>query len=290
MKKMFIALFLGVLFTLPSLEAQMIKTPALSPKAKVQQTVGLTEVHIEYSRPSMRERTIFAADGLVPFGEMWRTGANASTKIEFSDDVTINGEALPAGKYALYTIPGAESWTIIFHKNTSYNGTGGNSYTPSEDALRITAKPNEIVLPVETFTISVDNISATNADLNLTWENTLVSMIIGVEVESKVMAGIEKAMAGTSRSDYYTAARYYFKNDKDIEKAYRWVKKANMMEGKYWQYKLQSEIEAKMGDLESAIKSAERSKTMATEAGNKGYARQMEKNLADLKTELEKKS
>lgn len=280
MKNLLTAFCLIALFSIPSLNAQ-IKTPAASPNATLSTSVGLTDVEISYSRPGVKGRTIFAADGLVPYGEMWRTGANASTKVEFSDDVKLNGMDLPKGKYALYTIPNANEWTVIIHKNLKHWGVGGKDYSATEDAIRFTVKPKTTSHKVETFTIGVNNVRDNSADIIIAWDNTMIAIPFSVEVDSKVMKDIEKAMAGTGRGDYYTAARYYYSNDKDLSQALSWVKQANEISEKYWQLKLQSQIEAKLGDYTSAIASAQKSKAAAEKAGNMGYVRDNTANIAE---------
>ncbi len=280
MKRLLTAFCLLALFNMSTLEAQ-IKTPAASPDASLTQTIGLTDVKIDYSRPSMKGRTIFSADGLVPFGDMWRTGANASTKVDFGDDVMINGQKLPKGKYALYTIPNASEWTVVFHKNLTHWGVGGKDYAQAEDAMRFTVKPQKTGHTFETFTIDINNVTPTGADIILAWENTMIAIPVAVEVDSRIMKDIENAMAGTTRGEYYTAARYYYNQDKELSQALTWIKKANDMSEKYWQLKLQSQIEAKMGDYKSAIASATKSKAAAEAAGNKGYVKDNTKNIAE---------
>jgi hypothetical protein len=180
MKKLyFLLLFLSVGSF--SLLAQ-IKTPAASPSGSFKQAVGLTEVEVEYSRPSAKGRQIFGADGLVMYGKMWRTGANASTKISFSDDVKIEGKSLKAGKYALYTVPGADSWDIIFY--SSFGNWGlPQTYNEADEALRVQVKPAMLSNNVETFTIQLANLSNEGATLEISWEKTLVPVKIEVEVE-----------------------------------------------------------------------------------------------------------
>lgn len=271
-----------------SIEAQQIKTPAASPSIQITQMVGLSKVSLDYSRPSVKGRTIFSADGLVPFGALWRTGANASTKIEFSEEVTINDQKVLAGKYALYTIPNAGEWTIIIHKNTSHWGKG--DYTETEDLMRFNVKSQKSPAFVESLDIGIHNIGEDKADLVIQWENTMVSFPIMVEVESRVMNDIKTAMAGTSRGDYYTAARYYYDKDKDLSQALSWIKKANEMDAKYWQLRLQSEIEAKLGDYATAVKTAMTAKESAAAAGNDGYVRMNEKNIKMWKEKMGKRS
>ncbi len=289
MKKLFTAFCLLALFCLPTVNAQ-IKTPAPSPSCKVVQMVGLTEVTVDYSRPGKKDRTIFAADGLVPFGEMWRTGANASTKVEFSDDVKIAGQDLPKGEYALYTIPNATEWTIVFHKNLTHWGVGGKDYSAAEDALRVSVKPSKTGHTVENFSISFDHLRDNSAHLVIAWDDTMVAIPVEVEVESKVMKDIENAMAGTTRGEYYTAARFYYNNDKDLSQALTWAKKANEIAPKFWQLKLQSQIEAKLGDYKSAVATAELSKASAEKAGNMDYVRSNTKNIAKWTKKMTKKS
>ena len=271
-----------------SIEAQQIKTPAASPRINITQTVGLSEISLNYSRPSVKGRTIFAADGLVPFGQMWRTGANASTKIEFNEDVKIDGKSVPAGEYALYTIPNASEWTIVIHKNTSYWGIG--DYKASEDLMRFNVKPAKSDCFVETLDIGINSIESDVAHLVIRWENTQVEFPINVEVDSRVMASIRTAMEGTSRGDYYTASRYYYDNNKDLSQALSWIKKANQLDAKYWQLRLQSEIEAKLGDYSTAVKTAMTAKEAANTAGNQEYVRINEKNIGMWKEKMGGKS
>lgn len=269
------------------LQAQ-IKTPAPSPKCEIKQVIGLGDFNVEYSRPSAKGRPIFAADGLVPYGSLWRTGANASTKVSFSSDVMIDGREVPAGKYALYTIPNADSWTIVFHKNLEHWGVGGKAYKETEDQLRLNVKPKRTSGTVETFTIDFANITSNSCHLVISWENTMVAIPISIDVDTKVMNNIQTVMGGVSRGDYYTAARYFYDNNKDMNQALTWIKKANEMDSKFWQLRLQAEIEAKMGNFTSAIKTAEKSKAAAFEADNQDYIRINEKNIANWKGKIGK--
>lgn len=269
---------LCMVFTI-NLNAQ-IKTPAPSPAAKVEQTVGLTKITIEYSRPSVKDRSIFAADGLVPYGKLWRTGANASTKIEFSDDVKIEGKELKAGKYALYMTPNAAEWKIVFYKNTSFWGTP-DEYKVEDEALSISVKPQSIPMKFESMLFDVNNLKADQADIRLLWDKTMVSFKVEADSQDKVMKDIEKAMAGTTRGEYYVAARYYYDNDVDHDQAYEWVKKANNMEEKYWQLRLQALIEGKMAKYDAAIATAGKSTALAKEAGNDGYVKMNTESIAE---------
>ncbi len=274
---------LALLLASSSLFAQ-ITTPAPSPLSKVEQKVGLTDFSLEYSRPSMKGRQIFGE--LVPFGDMWRTGANASTKISFSDEVRINGESVPAGTYALYTIPGEDQWTIVLHKNLSYWGTGGSRYDMAEDQLRFTLTPNNSYgETIETLTMNFSNLTSDGCDLELLWAHTQVKFHIGVSYDANVMKQIEEAMK-ISPSAYYSAARYYLENDKDLNQALEWINMATEETERYWYMRQKALIQAKLGMYQEAIDSAQRSIELATEAENDNYVKMNEASIEEWKKML----
>ncbi len=267
-----LALCIGVVYG-------QINTPQPSPLAKVEQKVGLTDCSIEYSRPSMKGRTIFG--DLVPFDEMWRTGANASTKLTFSDDVKIAGKDVPAGTYALYTIPSQTEWTIILHKNLSYWGTGGTSYKAEEDLIRFKVKANNSYgVKIESLTFNFANISSEGCDIELLWENTQVKFNVKVSYDEAVMKQIEEAMT-VSSSTYFAAARYYLENDKDINQALEWIDKALVDNEKFWILRQKSLILAKMGNYSEAIVVAKRSKELALEAKNDNYVKMNDASIEE---------
>lgn len=244
---------------------EQIKTPRPSPGVILTQYIGVMEVTVKYSRPGIKEREIFG--GLVPFGELWRTGANATTSLTFSDDVTIEGKAVPAGEYGLYTIPNNKEWTIVINKNL---GWGTSAYKKEGDVARFTVKPEKVAHTVETFTIEFDHIKDNWAYVVLSWENTLVKFKIEFDVDSKVMAQIEKEM--NNSTPYYAAAEYYFNNDKDQKKALVWVNIAiEKSSDAFWIVRLKSRIQAKMGDYRGAIETAKLSIESAKKAGNEQY-------------------
>ncbi|MCB0627208.1 MAG: DUF2911 domain-containing protein [Saprospiraceae bacterium] len=259
-----------------------IKTPAPSPVAKYSTTVGLTDIEIEYSRPGVKDRTIFAADGLVPFGQMWRTGANASTKISFSDDVMVEGQKLAAGKYALYTVPGADKWDVIFYKDLSQWGVP-QEYKQDQEALRVTVKPQKMNHLVETLLINIGNVRNNSAELELIWENTLVEVKLEMEVDKPVMSSIERTLAGPTSRDYYQAATYYHESGKDLNQALEYIQKANKMDPRFWQLRREALILADMKKYPEAIATAEKSKAMAQSEGNMDYVRMNEKSIAEWK-------
>ncbi|ARS36233.1 DUF2911 domain-containing protein [Pontibacter actiniarum] len=286
MKKTIIgfALSAALLFGASAVQAQGIKMPAPSPSQKVEQAVGLSTISVDYSRPSVRNRTIFG--DLVPYDKIWRTGANASTKIKFSDDVTIEGNKIPAGEYALYTIPGKEEWTVVIHKNTKHWGDGGKDYNPAEDLVRFKVKPQQNPRKVESFTINFTNLRTDATDVEILWDDTIVPFTVKTDVDSKVMSQIQQqVIEGTNVNPgvYAAAANYFFDTNRDLKQAHEWIKKANATDPKFWNVHTQAKIEAKMNNYKAAIKTAEKSMELAKAAGNEDYVRLNEKAIADWK-------
>ena len=268
MRKLTIALFVACLFVVTSLEAQ-IRTPAASPAAKLEQVIGLTKVTVEYSRPAQKGRELFV--DVEKWGQLWRTGANGATQITFSDDVKVAGKDVPAGTYAIYSIPDKENWTVMLYKDLSL---GGNTpkYDESQELIRFNATTKKMGVKMENFTFLASDVKPTSATIAMWWGEWYVPFTVEVEVESKVMSAIEKTMAGPSRNDYYQAASYFYNTGKDLEQAYAWAKKANEIDARYWQLRLQANIEAKMGDMKAAKATMEKSIAAAKEAGNNAYA------------------
>jgi hypothetical protein len=259
-----------------------IKTPAPSPVAKLNQEFGLVKVDIEYSRPSSRGRKVFG--DLVLFGEMWRTGANASTKVTFSDEVSVGGVKLPAKQYALYTIPNATEWTIIFYKDTKFWGVPGKDFKEEDVAARFNVPVSSFKEPVESFTIDLNNLRNNSADLILTWENTKVIVPIKVDTDTRVLADIKSQIEGPSASTYYQAGRYYFEEKKDMNQALEWVTKSLEKGGdKFWILQMKAKILAELGRYKDAIETAEKSSELARTESNTDYPRANEKLIAEWK-------
>jgi hypothetical protein len=267
-----------------SLEAQL-KMPPGSPTFELKGTVGLSEVKVVYSRPSAKGRKVFGR--LVPFDEVWRTGANASTKISFSQDVTLEGNPVPAGEYALYSIPGEDEWTIILSKNLTWWGSLG--YDAAEDFLRFTVPTKHPSSHYETFTISFSDFTQNSARLNMKWEKTKAVFTIENKAEEQVMAYIKEHLidGNTAKdADYFQAATFYYDNHKDDQKALVWVKKAIEISGdqkKYWEYHLKAKILSRLGYTEDAIAAATESKSLAEAGGNPDYVRLNNRLLQILK-------
>ncbi|PHR12348.1 MAG: dihydrolipoamide dehydrogenase [Aequorivita sp.] len=277
MKKI-ILLFSAFMLTF-SIQAQ-IETPQPSPFQKIEQKVGLTDVTLEYSRPSMKGRNIFG--GLVPYDKMWRTGANANTKITFSDDVEIGGKTVKAGSYAIYTKPGTSSWDIYFYDDTNNWGTP-EKWDESKVVAQISAPAYPMPMNIETFTMSFDDLKNDSALLGLLWEKTYVGVPIKFGTDKTVSESIQRVMNGPSANDYYSAAVYYLEAGKDINQAKAWIDKAIEMnkEPKFWQLRQKSLIYAKAGDKKGAIEAAKKSIELAKAAGNDDYVALNQKSLKE---------
>jgi hypothetical protein len=287
MKRLFVwgVIVCSTLFSAVS-QAQ-INMPQPSPAASLTQKVGLTDVTVNYSRPSMKGRKIFGE--LLTYGKLWRTGANAATKLTFSDEVTLEGKKIPAGEYSLFTIPGAAEWTVILNKNAK---AGMNDYKQEEDAARFTVKPTKTPSKVETFTILFSDVQPTTANLDLMWENTLVRMKMTTDVDSKVMAQIKEKVIDATPSDpgmYFQAASYYYETGKDMKQALDWVNKATATNPQFWMVHLKAKIQAKLKDYKGAVESANQSIELAKAAKNDDYVRLNEKLIAETKTATAKK-
>ena len=242
-------------------QAPKVTFPALSPVCTLKQTVGLTDVEIVYSRPSAKGRKIFG--GLVPYGEVWRTGANAATRITFSTAVKLNGADVPAGTYGLYTIPGETAWTVILSKDSKL--WGAYAYDPKNDFVRFQAAPVALEQPYETFTIGIGDLREESATLNLVWEKTRVPIKLEVSVVGPVTAQIEAAMASPGKKPYAQAAQFYLEHNLDLDKALGWVDAALAEKPAFNVFYLKARILAKKGDKEGAIAAANRSIELAAE-------------------------
>lgn len=269
MKKIMLCLaVLGITF---ATNAQ-IQAPQPSPFSKVEQKVGLTDVTLEYSRPNMRARTIFG--DLVPYGKVWRLGANNNTKISFSTDVTVEGKELKAGTYALFAIPNENNWDIVFYSSAE-NWGAPQELDESKIAAKVSAKTYSLPMDIETFTMSFDDLSSNGATLGMMWSNVYAGVNIGVPTDKMVSASIDKVMNGPGAGDYYAAATYYLQEGKDIKQAKTWMDKAMSMTPKpaFYQLRQQSLIYAKAGDKKGAIEIAKKSLAASKEAGNMDYVK-----------------
>lgn len=259
--------------------SQNIKTPSPSPTQTVKQEFGLSSVELSYSRPGMKGRKIFG--DLVPFGQVWRTGANGATTLTFGDEVTIGGKKIPAGKYGLLTIPGATEWTIIITKQLDV--TSPSAYKQDQDVVRTTAKVGNVPFKVETFLILFNNVKPNSMSLEMYWDNVEIDLPITTDVDSKVMAQINDAMNNDNKP-YGQAAQYYMDNGKDLNQALAWYEKATAQQpDAFWLFYQKANCQAKLGKKADAIATANKSIELAKAAGNPDYVALNNKLLATLK-------
>jgi hypothetical protein len=265
-------------------DAKKIEFPQASPTASVKERVGVTGVSVEYSRPSAHERKIFG--GLVPYGTVWRTGANAATKITFSTDVKLGGAAVPAGSYALFTIPGEAEWTVIPSKVVD-DQWGSYAYNQKDDQARIKVKSVAMAEPLETMTISLQDMRAGKANLVIAWEKTKVPIEIDTDVVAKVKPQIEAAMAGSGEKPYFAAAMFYYENDLDMALAKEWIEAAAKKQpDAVWIIYREGLILKKAGDKEGATAAAKQALELASKQEGElkaEYTRLSENLIASLK-------
>lgn len=259
--------------------AQTLNTPAPSSTQTIKQNFGLGSIELSYSRPNLKGRT--AIGDLVPFGKVWRTGANSATTLNFSDDVVIGGKTIAAGKYGLVTIPGKESWIIIITKQLDV--TSPSAYKEENDVVRVNAKPSTTKEKTETFAMQFGNIKSSSCDLMLTWENTSVALPISADVDSKVMKQIENIMT-KDNLPYFNAAMYYMDNGKDLNQALTWFNKAaESNPSAYWVQYQRANCLVKLGKKAEAITASTKSLELATTAKNPDYVKLNEDLLKSLK-------
>ena len=244
-------------------EVPKVEFPAPSPASTLKQRIGVTDVEIDYARPSIRGRQIFG--GLVPYGKVWRAGANSATKIIFSTAVKLNGADVPAGTYALFAIPNKDEWTIIINKGSEQ--WGAYKYDEKDDVVRVKAKPIELNHSVESFSITFDDLKDTSADIDLEWDKVKVPVKIEVDFADKLRSQIEAVMdSDNAKKPYYQAALFYYNSGLDLEKAKKWIDAAIAEHEAHYFLYLKAEILKKLGDKNGAIAAAKRSSELAEKA------------------------
>lgn len=260
--------------------AQPLSTPQASPTQTIKQNFGLSSIELNYSRPSMKGRKIFG--DLVPFGQVWRTGANQATVLTFADEVTIGGTKIPAGKYGLLSIPGETEWTVIISKQTDV--TSPDAYKQDQDMVRVKVKPQTLPVIMETFTIGFDFMKSNSCVLSILWDKTWVALEITTDVDGKVMKAIDQVM-NKDNKPYYAAASYYYDNGKDMNQALSWVNKAveAAPNAQPWVHTLKTRILAKLGKKEEAKTAAANAIRIATETKFPDFVKQNEEILKTLK-------
>jgi hypothetical protein len=276
-KKLLLASILALMIV--SVDAQTLQTPQPSTTQTIKQNFGIGTIELSYSRPGMKGRKIFG--DLVPFGKVWRTGANNATTITFSDSVTVGGTNLAPGTYGLLSIPDQNQWTLILTKQLDV--TNAAAYKQENDVVRVPVKPMQLKEPVETFTMQFANVKPNRTDLQLLWENTAVSLPITTNVEGRIMAQINRVMNEDNRP-YFQAAMFYLENGKDLNQAVTWFDKAIAQDpDAYYIYHQKANALAKLGKKEEARQTALKSIELAKAQNNNDYVQLNEKLLASLK-------
>lgn len=268
---------LALTITYSDAQTQNLKIPQPSTLQMIQQDFGLGQITITYSRPNMKGRKIFGETE--PYGIVWRTGANAATKIKLTDTIMMEKHQLLPGEYALFTRPGANEWTVIL--NQTAQQWGAYSYDSTKDVLRFKVKPRNLDKKIETFTIQFANTFVDHCKLELLWENTVVSLHLETDVDARVMANIDELMKG-EKKPYYFASIYYYNHDKDMNKALSWITESDKNSPgayniKYWK----ARIQLKLGDKAAAIASANEGLKLALAEPNPEYIRLNKEVLAE---------
>lgn len=278
MKKIILAVF--ALVSISAANAQQLTTPQPSPTQTIKQNFGISSIELSYSRPGLKGRKLYF--DLAPTGQVWRTGANAATTLTFGDEVTIGGTKIPAGKYGLLSIPDPAEWTIIISKQTDV--TSPDAYKQDQDVVRVKVKPMQLPFPIETFTISFDDLKSNSCNLSLMWGTAYLMLPITTDVDGKVMKQIDNIM-NKDNKPYYNAASYYFDNGKDMEQALAWVNKATEAapNAQPWVHTLKTRILAKMGKKAEAIAAANNAIRIANETKFPDFVKQNEDILKTLK-------
>ena len=267
MKKIIIVTFAFFTFNLNS----QITTPKASPLAKIEQKVGLADLSISYSRPGKKDRIVFGE--VVPFGEIWRFGANENTKITSSEALIIGKDTLKAGTYAIFTKPNKDMWEIYFYTEITNWGTP-EKWDEQKVALKMIAPVVALNDVVENLTISFDNLHNAGATLQFSWDKTRINVPFSLNTKDKVLASIKKTMDGPAAGDYYAAASYYFQEKLDMKQALSWCSKAvEMRPEAYWMSRLMSQLQAANSDYKGAIETAKKSIIAAEKDGDDNYVR-----------------
>ncbi|MGE7776034.1 DUF2911 domain-containing protein [Chitinophaga sp. NPDC101104] len=257
-----------------------VKLPAPSPAQTIKQDFALSSVEVSYSRPAMKGRTIMG--DLVPYGKIWRMGANAATRVKFGEDVKLNGKPVPAGEYVLYAIPNRNSWEIIVNKGLKNWGIDG--YNQADDVARFTADVTEMPFPIESFMITFGDVAPSSMTMMILWDRTMVPIQVTADIDGKIMASIEEGMK-SDKKPYFQAAMYYFESGRDVSQAIKWMDQALAEPANakaFWMFYQKARMQAKAGDKSGAKATAAKSTELAKAANNADYVALNEKLIATL--------
>lgn len=261
-----------------SLSIAQIKTPQPSPLQTITQRIGITDITVEYSRPGVKGRKVFG--DLVPYGELWRTGANAATKVSSEGGFMFGTLKVEPGEYSLFTIPDKTEWTIILNRDPKTNTT---RYDQSRDVGRFKVKAAKAPVKYETFTIDFTNLGDSTALMRLLWDQTMIEIPISTPVDAQVMSQIEQEVIRKTPENpnlYFQAANYYFNTNRNLEQALEWATKAVEADRQYWKVHLQAKLYEKLGRCPDAVRAAEESKKLSQEGQNPTYVKMNEELIA----------
>ncbi|MBN8822321.1 MULTISPECIES: DUF2911 domain-containing protein [unclassified Spirosoma] len=278
----FLVLSAATLLTVSAINTTFaqLKIPAASPSQTTKQSFALGEITLEYSRPATKGRAIFG--DLVPFDKVWRTGANATTKITFSNDVKVGGKEVKAGTYGLFTIPGKSSWQVMLSKDLNL-GANVADYKVANEVARVEVKPTTLPFKVETFTINIADILPNSATLEIMWDKTRVAVPLSADIDQTITQNIKASMA-SEKPAYFEAASYYYETNRDLPQALAWVTKATEQNpSAFWIMLLKARIELKMNEKKNAIASAQKTVELATAAKNGDYVKMANDLIASAK-------
>jgi hypothetical protein len=261
--------------------AQVPRIPEASSTQTIIQDFGLGKITVTYSRPNVKDRKIFG--GIIPYGEVWRTGANAATTITFTERVVIEGNPVPAGTYSLFSIPEKNEWTIILNKTVKQ--WGAYSYKQTDDFLRFKIKPIRVSEKRETFTMAFANSNTKSTDLYLVWDHTAAAIHMETDDDAKITANIDELMKGDRKPYYFNAIQYYYENNKDVDKALGWVAEAEKIDPKGPWYKLwESRLLLKKGNKAGAVAAAQAGLQLAKDSNDDEYTRLNQEALDHAKS------
>lgn len=260
-----------------------LSLPTPSPISEFKQDFALTSLEMNYGRPGVKGRKIFGV--IVPFGEIWRAGANDPTTFKISDDITVNGNKLSKGKYNILTIPGEKEWQVIFNKNpeTSYL-----NYVKEDNVLVVKVAPTATKELVETFTISTSDIEDTGLNLNLEWENTKVTLNLVNAIDGKIRDEFNQKLAGPSPNDYYSMAKYLYYSGGDMNKALEYINIAVDKNIGYGNLRYKGLILGRLGRNAEAIEFLTKSRDRAATYDNADYIRINTLSIEEIKAKKNK--
>lgn len=266
-----------------TLNAQ-VEAADLSPRATINQKVGLTEFELDYSRPSARDRKVFGE--VVSYDKKWRTGANLNTTISFSTDIILKDDTIPAGKYSIFSTPKENNWEIYFYDKTDLRGVP-RDWNDNLVVYQTTQPVEKLADNVETFTISFDNLNTDKFDLSFSWDDVRVSLPIALPTIELTRKSIEDVMSGPSDRDYYLAASFYLDQEEKLEEALDFISQAIEIRGEeaFWYTRKKALIQYALGDIDGAIETAKISKKSAEAVNYTSYVKMNEEDIQKWKKE-----